>query len=168
MPTDHPDGTRAIVLSRADIQTPIDVQHQTINVKTNFKEQEVGVADQSEWAALQDIDKRFHTLGINEPFNGFVSEAYNVPAGKTLYINHFAVVGHASVAANADLQQHTMGTIVDVTALQTKAYVGGNGGDSVDFATPLVFPGGTAVSFKVISRANHNLHLYLVANGYEV
>lgn len=168
MPTDHPDGTRPIVISRADIQTPTDIQHQTVNVKTNFKEQEVGVYDQSEWASLQDIDKVFSTVDVNKGFDEYALLEYDVPAGKTLYINHFAVVGVASAAANADLQQHLQGSIFDVTAGLLSTYVGGNGGDSADFATPLVFPENTHIHFQVTCQANHDLDIRLVANGYEV
>ena len=76
MPTDHPDGTRSIVISRADIQMPIDVQHQTINIKTNIAETELNVPTKIAESDIN-VPTKIAESAINVPTN-IKEQAINV------------------------------------------------------------------------------------------
>jgi len=76
MPTDHPDGTRSIVISRADIQTPIDIQHQTTNVKTRIQESAINVPTKIAESAIN-IPTKIAESAINVPTK-FVEQAANM------------------------------------------------------------------------------------------
>ena len=90
MPTDHPDGTWPIVVSRADIQTPVDLQHQTIDIETDFKKQSVGVYSQPEWATKEGIQKSDSIFGYEVAEEGGPYSDYAVPENKTLYITQLS------------------------------------------------------------------------------
>jgi len=166
MPTDHPDGTRAIVISRADIQTPVDFQHQGVNVETDFKAQSVGVYGQPDWATLQGIDKNVTVFTANKVFGERVELEYVVPANKTLYVTQIFFANKAYNAADANNNQ-----ICDVDLYSGANFmlnVGANGGGSVILPKTCVVEGGTTIYVYCYNRANHASSPACGFAGYEI
>jgi len=75
MAIDHPDGIRAISVSRSDIKAPVDIQKQII-----------GVYLKPDWEAKEGNDKNFYVTATNRGFNESNYLEYAVTAGKTLYL----------------------------------------------------------------------------------
>jgi len=163
MPTDHPDGTRPIVISRADIQTPIDVQHQTMNLKTNFKEQEVGVHTEAEFETKQDKDKNLECYGT--PFDDATLTMvidYEVPGGKTLYLCQWG----ANVQASAGI----IGIVLEMAGvdLTMKACGGGTPGFATVFVRPIVFVSGHRIYIEIAQYSGGSATCNVFAMGYEL
>jgi len=168
MPTDHPDGTKSVAISRADIQTPIDIQHQTVNIETDFKAQSVGVYAQPEWAAKEKVDKNFSAIAYNQARAAGSVIKYTVPEGKTLYITELSFSSYATDAGDSDLNQFSNASIYNVTDDTTPWYQGGNGGGGMSFTKPIVIEAEHEVWFTCSNRANHNCELSLSVGGYEI
>ena len=169
MPTDHPDGTRSIVISRADIQMPIDVQHQTVNVKTNFKEQEVGVYSQPEWATKEGIQKSDSIFGDEVAEEGSPYSDYVVTTGKTLYITQLSGMLVPSPPEGVpDLDPMAVG-VTDTTASIEYFRVGGDGGCGMALPSPIKIPSGHNVRLHVYNCAPYTVSI-LVGwwVGYEI
>lgn len=168
MPTDHPDGTRPIVISRADIQAPIDLQHQTINLKTNFKEQEVGVFLKPDWETKEGHQVPLVGDAFDQARGGAVQKVYTVTTGKTLYITHFSGAMVATDAADGDKNQICYGYIWNKTDDKMFAYIGGNGGFTTSFPAPIKIPAGKEVRFILYNYSNHTCTCRVSAEGYEI
>lgn len=166
MPIDHPDGTRPIVISRADIQTPIDIQHQTTNVKTNFKEQSVGVHSEPEWESKAGKFKSIIVIAVNVAVGVGEFTEYTIPGGKIYYITHITGSIYGYAAADCDKEQicHYNLQIAAVSYL----YVGGNGGFSITLPTPFKAIAGQVVKSWMFNKTNHACSMYAVVGGYEI
>ncbi len=163
MPTDHPDGTRSIVISRADIQMPIDVQHQTVNVKTNFKEQEVGVIPEADWQ-VKAGNQKFLVGAVAELASGAWAMIidYTVTAGKVLYLYGASC---ASRKVNSDLN-HACEIAVQIGATEY-LYAGGNAGVVYPFTSPIKVTAGVAVRLNVYNNADHTCSIRGSYLGFE-
>lgn len=169
MPTDHPDGTRPIVISRADIKMPTDFQHQTINLKTNFKEQEVGVYLQPEWAAKKEIDKNLEIIECVIEDDDTASIDYPVGAGKTLYLTHYSVSISGDTRADRELPQIVEAYIaIGGPPWSYYGIAGGNGGVVQAFTKPVVIDGGETVWLIIHNRAGHSAKVWGSCCGYEI
>lgn len=165
MPTDHPDGTRSIVLSRADIQMPIDVQHQTVNVKTNFKEQEVGVYSQPEWAAKEGWDKTFIIEGTLA-FGEYAELNYVVGMGKKLFINAITFRIYATAAEDYD---HMIYGAARIRAAGSEVlHLGGLGGGGLALPRPIIIPVNGGLQARIFSYTNFSCEGSLAVLGYEI
>lgn len=171
MPTDHPDGTRSIVISRADIQMPIDVQHQTTNVDTDFKAQSVGMYPQSEWAAKEGTDKELLFEKGDLAAGAQASASYHVPAGKTLYITCFGCYVHATEATDRDTNHIVNCLIYDFVppaTYQYKGVIGGNGGCGLSLTKPVVIDAAHYLELMVRNGSNHEVAARAFAGGFEL
>ncbi len=106
MPTDHPDGTRPIVVSRADIQLPIDIQAvslgnisidisaQTIgNLTISIDAQEIGIYVIRDWETWKDHDKSLTGSVEIDTYGDETVLDYPVPANKVMYLDDFSPSG---------------------------------------------------------------------------
>ena len=158
MPTDHPDGETPIVLSRADIKTPIDYQKQT-----------VGVYQQPEWAALTGIDKNFEVPETLLADGEYASMDYTVPAGKTLYLTHHSAAIWGDAQADKEKPQ-IVEAHIDIGGPPWTYYgvAGGNGGVVQAFTKPVVVDAGETAWLVIYNRAGHSVRVWGSCCGYEI
>ena len=123
---------------------------------------------QPEWAAREGNDKSFYLEAGNKGWAECEVLYYEVPAGKTLYINSMTFMVVSYEPANADKDQMGLMFCEDSTTGLRRIYQGGNGGGASSFPTPIVIPAGHKVAFAVCNRANHSCEIRLVAIGYEI
>jgi len=150
MSTDHPDGTLPIVISRADIKTPID-----------FQLQRVGVYLKPDWEAKEGNDKNFcAVLALAQDVWDDATE-YTVPTGKTLYITDLA-------AAMESTQDNILTTLYDETSDVTLGAISGKGGCSIVFSKPRRVPEDHVIRQRAVQNAEATVTCHITMGGYEI
>ncbi len=136
--------------------------------RPDFSPTAVDVVLRPEWAAKEGTDKTFGCQELNADFEDHADVVYDVPAGKTLYINQSSFQGSADAAADADNNQIIHVFLQDVTAMEYPVNTGANGGGQVTFPKPIVFPAGHRFAMRITARANHTIRITATATGYEL
>ncbi len=156
MPIDHPDGIRATSVSRADIKLPVDIQKQII-----------GLFSKPDWEVKEGNQKYLHGSVILAEYDiATTLVSYAVPADKILYLYGMSYAMTATVAADAEKEQHGYCWLVISTI--TTIILGGNGGGGYPFGTPLKVPGGITCTLDACNRSNHSVFATGSLVGFEV
>lgn len=132
----------------------------------DFEGDKVGLYLKPEWAAKEGVDKNFYAVGADKAFGAGADGSYVVPAGKTLYITQYSYYNRAVLAADADNNQMCWGYLTDL--IIADVVFGGNGGGGGILKKPWVIIAGATMKWYIKNTANHNCHIGLVINGYEV
>lgn len=122
----------------------------------------------AEWAALEGTDKTFSKYDIFTGFGTSTTKVYTVSPATVLYIMQYTAVLIAAAAANADLPQHFMFTIEDVTGGEYWVHDGGDGGVRLAMSKPIVFPAGHQMRIILESDSNHACSGGFTVFGYEI
>ena len=121
-----------------------------------------------EWAALNAVDKDLYKATNNLAAGMGSSGVYTVTAGKTLYITDYTWSISANVAADRELNQMGVASIIDNTAGTTFVIEGGNGGGGASLNKPIIIPANHIVGYGVLNASNHACDIRITAHGYEV
>lgn len=122
----------------------------------------------ADWSAVEGIDKNFYGVAATAAFGNFELTQYTIPAGKTLYVTMMSFANHASVAANADLNQMCKGRLVEGIGGTTKIDEGGNGGGAIALNKPIVFTAGQRLDAYCYNESNHACWSHISVGGYEI
>ena len=134
----------------------------------DFEGDKAGLYSIPAWAAFEGYDRNFTVAPVSGGFNTGTGVAYNVPAGRTLYISHLSFRNNAFVAADADNNQICFGWIKDNTTGITLWKQGGQGGGGAIFNKPITIPSLHQVGFYVTNRGNHDCVYDVSAGCFEV
>jgi len=122
----------------------------------------------ADWAAVQATDIEFTAAMINAVFGNTAQVTYLVPAGRTLYITEYSFAIYATVAANADNEQHGGLMLEDITLGVQYLLQAGNGGGGLSLNKPIVTPGGNQFRMTVFCHANHACTIRADCGGYQI
>lgn len=150
----------------------VDIATQTlttlgINIKTQdlaqlvikVAAQTVGIHDEPQWETLQGKDKDIAGSVATESAVEDSVVAYTVTAGKTLYITGISFKVGGGVY-NWELRLTDGGTAI--------FYLGGSGGDSVEFVRPKAISAGVQVVIYGTHYAGAAKTMYATISGYEI
>ena len=137
--------------------------------RPDFSPTAVDVVLQPEWAAKEGTDKNFKASKEVTTYGDGAAVTYEVPAGKTLVITQIGGRSRARLQADANNNQMCEVTIYEYDGLGYVAVetVGGNGGAYMALKKPRVFEAGDKVQFGISNWANHDVHTWVNASGYE-
>lgn len=133
----------------------------------DFEGDKSAVFSKADWAALMGIDKDFSGIGTDKAFNASTLVTYTVPAGKKLYIVQASIGIFASAVANADNNQFGYLYLYNATTAANLAFVGVNGGGSLMFPKPIALTALQVFRLYGVSKANHDVDIYISASGWE-
>jgi len=134
----------------------------------DFEGDKKGLSQEPGWAAFEATDRNFSLISANLAWEDDDTSDYVVPAGSTLYITSLTFAAYASLAADANNNQHAEVCLQNHTTFATHVSLGGNGGNSINLSKPIVIPGGQTFRLYVESKANHTIRIWATAHGYEV
>lgn len=138
----------------------------TENVPIRYAAQEIGIYLQPEWAAKEGEGKYFCASCSNYIRLQFLKIEYTVPTGKEFFITNYSGWAKANKVEDADKNQFCVG-YMDV-AYEEFGAIGGNGGVSLTFPTPIRATAGQLVRVWLCGTSNHNTDMYVSLAGYEV
>ncbi len=128
----------------------------------------VDVVLRPEWAAIESKDKLFTASGVALAWEDFISVAYVVPAGKTLYITHASCKINADAAPDADKPQNASFILTAPNIATPVAHLGVNTGGFMQFPRPIRVDAAGTFTVFLYSEANHATFAALSVGGYEV
>jgi hypothetical protein len=146
----------------------INIAAQAGNVTIEVKAQTVAVKTQGEWSPQAGQQKYVTGSATIASFQGTSNVDYSVTSGKTLYITHLSFSCGASASANADLYQMGKLLLYNYSTSTWLAVIGGNGGQSVSFPTPIKVLSTHVIRMIMQNYANHSLDMFCGWGGYEI
>jgi hypothetical protein len=150
------------------VDLDINIVAQTVDVTINITAQTVAIKSQGEWSPQQGQQKYFQASAGNIAYSYGANTYYTVPTGKTLYLTHLTFGCWAYAAADGDKDQIAYCHIRNHTDDTILAALGGSGGGSVSFPTPLKVSAGKLLDLTIINYANHAVNVWASCGGYEI
>ena len=144
----------------------MDIIAQTIgNLAMNMAAQSIGISLKPEWEAVEGNEKRI-TAAATVGFGGTTLASYTVPAGKELRITNLTFYTYANAAIDYDHFLYVRALLS--RGLAGLVYVGGLGGGSTEFTTPVIFSAGDDARIYVENDANVDCDIGGTIFGFEV
>ncbi|MGB8706839.1 MAG: hypothetical protein WCD72_02660 [Dehalococcoidia bacterium] len=145
----------------------INIAGQISDVDINLQAQNIAIKSQGEWSPQEGQQKYWYGSGtVAAP--GVANVDYTVTEGKTLYITHFSFSCGATTQADRDLAQNGKAILYNYSTSTWLVFLGGNGGDGLNFTTPIKFTSGQVVRMIMQNVANHSMDMYANWGGYEI
>ena len=120
------------------------------------------------WAAVESDDK---TIGLDHNViasEGSTFATYTVPAGKTFYATEIAFSIHAPAGGTKNIPKIGVMFLASPTINQYIIGLGGNGGGSLVFVTPVPIAAGVQLWVIIENWSEANAEVSAHVRGYEV
>lgn len=145
----------------------IDIKTQSIeHFEIEINAQNVAMYIGAEWGSLKNKDKILGCHGADKTFGAYAYVEWEVAGCAAYHITQMSFYCYPFVAADGD--KNNFAEVALQKDFSPLSYLGGNGGGSTHFPSPIKVVAGETVKLYIYNRSNHDVTLGASIAGYEV